>query len=161
MTTFGISLGTRQTGVCIIKDEVLYIAQVHNFIDPWSRTKLTKIINRYREYIKKYNVTDIMVKVPHSSQQKGSIKELMDKVVALAKEYGCDIDFITKDELKGFTRIKKTAELLDWTRRQYPDLNAYYERALTKSKYYYEWSFEAVLAAHVYQKKKVLRVNKT
>jgi RNase H-fold protein (predicted Holliday junction resolvase) len=157
MTIFGISLGTTQTGVCILKDGLLINQQVHNFHETWSQEKLTKITNRYREYIEVYNPSAIVVKVPPSINHKGAVKSLMNKIALLAKEYHSDLDFITKDELKDKTGTKTTEELIEWTRRLYPDLTALYEKGASNDHRYYKKLFEAVLSAHVYQNMKRLR----
>jgi hypothetical protein len=124
---------------------------------PWSEEKLTKIINQYRYYIEKYDPKAIMVKVPPPRKHNGAVKSVMDKIAALAEEYRCDLDFITKNELKEKTGMRTSAELVDWTRRLYPDLTALYEKGALSDHSYHKKLYEAVLSAHVYQSMQRLR----
>jgi RNase H-fold protein (predicted Holliday junction resolvase) len=157
MIIFGISIGTTRTGVAILKDGALQCAEIHRFMTPWSDEKLAKIINQYRQYIEKYKPTAIMVKVPPSSKHNGAIKAVMAKIELLAEEYNCALDFITKSELKDRTGMRTTAELIEWTKRLYPDLAALYEKGQSNDHNYYKKLYEAVLSAHVYQQMQSLR----
>jgi len=98
-----------------------------------------------------------MIKVPPSIKHNGAIKAVMEKIVALAKEYNCEFDFITKAELKDRTGMKTTIELIDWTKRLYPELTALYEKGVSTDHNYYKKLYEAVLSAHVYRKMYELR----
>jgi hypothetical protein len=144
-----------------MKDGALQRAEIHRFMTPWSDEKLTKIINQYRQYIEKYKPTAIMVKVPPSRKHNGAIKAVMAKIAALAEEYNCDFDFITKSELKDRTGMKTTGELIEWTKRLYPELTALYEKGASTDHSYYKKLYEAVLSAHVYQQMQSLREAET
>lgn len=139
-----------------MKDRVLFRAQVHNYMAPWSDEKLAKIIAQYREYIKKYKPQAIVVKVPPAAYHSPEIKMIMAKVGLLAKEYRCAFDYITKDELKEATDTDNTEQLIERTVHLYPELNEVYERG-AKSYQYYQSLYEAVLAARVYEERMRLK----
>jgi RNase H-fold protein (predicted Holliday junction resolvase) len=153
MTVLGISIGTSRTGVCILKDGILLDRQVHDYPTLWSDNKLRIILNRYRRYLHKYPVTDIIIKIPPTRRHTGPLQRLIRRTEALAKEYNCEFDLITKDELKQPYSLRSTEEIIKFTRLLYPELNAYYEKGIASNHIYHKKLYEAVLAAHIYNER--------
>ena len=153
MIIFGISIGTTKTGVCVLQDEVLLDRHIHLFHHPWSDTKLRIIINRYRQYLQKYPITAIVVKIPPVEKHTKAMARILKRIEGLAKEYYCEFDLTTKSELKGVTCTRSTEELIEYTKRLYPELMALHERDVNTKYSYYKKMYEAILSAHIYQER--------
>jgi hypothetical protein len=153
MTIIGISLGTSRTAVCIIRDGELLEEELHlhAFDAQWSEKKLHDIAKAYRKYLRKYPVTGIMVKIPPLDRHTGPITALLARVESLAGEYGCKYDLITKSELKHFTGLHSTNEIVELSRRLYPVLEPLYQKGRANGHSYNGKIFEAVLSAHVFR----------
>jgi len=149
MTVLGISVGTSRTAVCVLQDGKLLDRHIHNYPTTWSDTKLRIILNRYRQYLKQYSVSAIMVKIPPKSRRSNALLRLIRRIDALAKEYHCDFDLVTKDELKQAYTLSSTEALITFTKLLYPaELSALYEKGNHE---YNKKLYEAVLSAHTYQ----------
>jgi RNase H-fold protein (predicted Holliday junction resolvase) len=150
MTILGISISTSRIGVCILKDEELLDRQVHNYPTLWSDNKLHTIINRLRHYLQKYPVDAIVVKVPPSNRHTKPLLRLIKKVERLSAEHKCELDYMTKVEIKGCYNLHSTEEIIDFTRRLYPELQALYRKGEKKNHSFYKKLYEAVISAHIY-----------
>jgi RNase H-fold protein (predicted Holliday junction resolvase) len=157
MTILGISIGTSRTGVCLLKDGVLLDRHIHHYHAVWSDAKLRLIMNRYRQYVKKYNVTAIMIKIPSLHKHTNAITSILKQVERLAKEHGCLFDLITKSELKHVTGMRSTNELIDYTKRLYPELSSLFEKGSENEHLHYRKLFEAVLSAHIFKERQQAR----
>eukprot|EP01037_Dinobryon_pediforme_P007925 gene7925-7995_t len=145
------TIGTTNTGVCVLKDGMLLDRHIHTYHAAWSDHKLRIITNRYRQYVLKHNVTAIMVKIPPMHKRTPYIAQIMKQVEALAKEYGCEFDFVLKGELKDSVGARSTADLVLCAKYLYPELTALFERGKANDHSYYKKLYEAVLAAHNYE----------
>jgi len=157
MTILGISIGTTRTGVCVLKDGQLLDRHIHNYKTAWSDAKLRKIVNSYRRYILKRNVTAIIVKIPPLNKHTPAVGRILNRIEALAKEYSCEFDLVTKSEIKHSTSIRSTNELVKYARLLYPELAAMFEKGKANDHNYYKKIYEAVLAAHVFQERQRIR----
>ena len=157
MTILGISIGTTRTGVCILKDGVLLDRHIHNYQDLWSENKLRIIINRYKQYILKRNVTAIIVKIPPLKKHTKPITQILKRIEALAKEYHCEFDLITKSEMKYITGVRSTNELIKYTLLLYPELTATIEKGGQNDHSYYKKLYEAILCAYIYKERQYNR----
>lgn len=151
MTILGISVGTSRTGVCVLRDGTLLERQVHDFPTQWSDTKLRIVLNRYRRYLHKYNVNAVVIKIPLVDPKRKALMRLIRRVEALAKEYECEYDLMTRSDLKRTYSLRSTDEIIKFTVRLYPELNPLYNKGILTSQAYYKKLYEAVLASHIYQ----------
>jgi len=156
MTILGISIGTTRTGVCILNDDVLLDRHIHNYRSAWSDHKLRVIINRYKQYILKNNVSAIIIKIPPLKKHTKPITQILKRLEALAKEYYIDFDFITKSEIKHVINVRSTTELIKYTTLLYPELEAVYDNGTQKDSYYKKL-YEAVLCAHIFKERQKVR----
>jgi RNase H-fold protein (predicted Holliday junction resolvase) len=157
MTILGISVGTTRTGVCVLKNGILLDRHIHNYQATWSDNKLRIVTERYKRYILKRNVTAIIVKIPPLKKHTKAITKIIKRVEALAKEYSCEFDLVTKTEIKHITAMRSTNELIEYARRLYPELIAMYEKGKANDHSYYQKLYEAILAAHIYQERQRVR----
>ncbi len=110
------------------------------------------IVNRYREYIQKYNVSALALKIPPLRFRSKSLSQLIKKIEKLAEESGCKYDLITKDELKHRSNLHDTKALIEYARILYPELHEVFLKGVPTKHRYYEKLYEAVIAADLYQK---------
>jgi len=157
MTILGISVGTTRTGMCILKDGVLVDRRIHDYRRTWSDSKLRVIIRDYRHYILKYNVGAIIVKISPLKKHTPALRQVLKRLEGLAAEYNILFDLITKTERKSITGTRSTSELIDYTRRLYPELNILFDKGASNEHSYNKKLFEAVLSAHVFQEKQRIR----
>jgi hypothetical protein len=150
MTILGISVGTVRTGICVLKDGELHDGEyrVYKNQGPVSEKKLDAIAKAYRQYLRKYPITAVMVKIPPLSRQSDAIRSIIKRIEALAREFGCELDLITKTELKEANSLRSTEEIIDFARRLFPELDPLFQRGLKNGHSYYRKVYEAVLAAH-------------
>jgi RNase H-fold protein (predicted Holliday junction resolvase) len=160
MTILGISIGTTRTGVAVLKDGVLLDRHIHNYQATWSDIKLRIITSRYKQYILKRNVTAIIVKIPPLKKHTKSITRILKRIEALAEEYHCEFDLVTKRELKDVTGMRSTSDLIEFARRLYPELIAMYEKGKANDHSYYRKLYEAILAAHIFQERQRIRAER-
>ncbi|QTE35873.1 hypothetical protein J3L18_22375 [Mucilaginibacter gossypii] len=153
MTIIGISLGSSRTAVCVLKDGLLLEDELHmhSFDAQWSEKKLRTIINTYKRYLHRNNVQAIMVKIPPLRKHSKAITQLLKRLDILAKEYDCKFDLITKSELKHVNHLRSTNEIIDFTKRLYPELTEIFEKGIDNDHRYYKKLYEAILGAHTYQ----------
>lgn len=150
MTILGISIGTTQTGVCVLKESELINWQIHEFKHEWSEAKLYRIIQQYKRYIARHNVNAIMVKIPPTSSVSKPLAQIQKRLVVLAKKHNCKIDFILKSEIKDRLILENTEEIIQLAVRKYPVLQSIYEKGSQNNHSYYRKFYEAILGAHIY-----------
>ena len=153
MTVLGISIGTSRIGVCILQDDVLLDRHVHDYPTLWSDTKLRMILSRYRQYLHKYQVNAVIVKVPPVQRHTKALLRLIRRTEALAKEYYSEFDLITKSEIKHTLNLRSTNEIIKYAAVLYPQLSALYRKGIRTNHSYYKKLYEAVLAAHIYKER--------
>lgn len=151
MTILGISIGTTQTGVCVLKESELINWQINEFKHEWSDHKLYRIIQQYKRYIVRYNVNAIMVKIPPTSSVSKPLAQIQKRLVVLAKKHNCTIDFILKSEIKNRLILENTEEMIELAVQKYPVLHPVYEKGKHNKHTYYIKLYEAVLSAYLYE----------
>ena len=158
MTILGISVGTTRTGVCVLKDGTLLDRHIHSYHSAWSDHKLRVIMNQYKRHILKRNVTAIIVKIPPLKKHTPAISRILKRLEALAREYGCEFDLVTKSELKQSLHVRSTSELILYVRQLYPELRALFEKGAANNDHgYYTKLYEAVAAAYFFEKRLQMR----
>lgn len=157
MTIFGISIGTKRTGICVLIDGVLIDRNIHTFPDIWSEKKLHFILKCYKRYIIKRKVDAIIVKIPPPKKHTGPINQLMKGIEALAKEHNCEFDLTTKKEIKNITNLRNTNSLIEYTRLLYPELLPVFLKGVNDDHNYFKKMYEAILSANIYQERQRVR----
>ena len=145
MTVLGISIGTSRIGVCVLQDDTVLDRRVHNFPTTWSDTKLRIILNRYKQYLHKYQVNAVVVKIPPVQRHTKALLRLIRRVEAMAKEYYCEFDLITKNEIKHTLNLRSTDEIIRYAKVLYPEFSALYEKGIATNHSFYKKLYEAVL----------------
>ncbi|MEO6520604.1 MAG: hypothetical protein ABIN91_02930 [Mucilaginibacter sp.] len=157
MTVLGISIGTKGTGICVLRDGELIDANVHYYHTPWSDLKLRAIVNQYRHYVRRYGVTAIIIKVPPPINHTPAVRRIMAQVEGLAKQYYCEFDLTTKTEIRS-TLSLRSGEIAGFARQLYPELQAIYEKGARNGHGYHKKLYEAVLSAYLFQQRKRARL---
>ncbi|MEO7213279.1 hypothetical protein [Mucilaginibacter sp.] len=157
MITFGISVGTSRTGICVLQDGALIEKRIHDYPGIWSDDKLHAILKRYAQYLHRYPITDIVIKIPPLSRHTNAMRRLIRRIEALAKEHYCTFDLITKTEIKGTLTLRTTGEIIKYAKMLYPELSARYHKGARSNHVFDKKLYEAVLAAHIYQERRKLK----
>jgi RNase H-fold protein (predicted Holliday junction resolvase) len=157
MTVLGISIGTARTGIAILEDGRILERQVHVYQATWTENKLRIITNKYREHVRRHNVTAIIVKIPPLSRHSKAVSRLIRSVEAIAKETYCDFDLVTKNEIKDRLCLSSTEEMVKFAPMLYQELLPLYKEGLATGHSFYKKIYEAVLAAHIYAERQKLK----
>ena len=157
MTVLGISVGTSRTGVCVLQEGKLIDLHIHDYPNPWSDNKLRIILNKYRQYLKRYPITHVIIKVPPPSGHSKPLRRLLRRIEALAGEYYCEFDLITKTEIKGTLLLRSTEEIIIYAKGLFHELTGLYDKGRRSNHSYQRKLYEAVLAAHIYEERQRVR----
>lgn len=154
MVILGISLGTTTAGIAIMDEKELVHWQTHSFRAVWSDRKADGIVARLGSYLTRYRVQVVVVKLPPKSHQPYSVSQLLKKVVELCSYHGCMVQTTTKKELKAkIAGAKNHSDIMSFAIFHYPIITHQYQRALSRKNHYHKKLFEAVVAAHLCDKK--------
>jgi hypothetical protein len=154
MIILGISVGTSNTGIGILRDDNLIERSIHSYhVPPWSDSKMRIILNRYREHIIKRNVTDIVVKTPLIYGKNKAITTLIKRIEQLAKEHDCTFITTSKRNIRQSLDMHRREEFADYAVLLYPELSHLHSKGERNGHRYYNKVYEAVLSAHIYKEK--------
>ncbi len=155
MICLGISIGSTRTGVCVTKNGVLVERRMHKYPHTFTDNKARIITKKYRHYIDKYQVTDIVVKIPSRTHQTKAVKLLLHRITTVAEEYRCHFDLTNTFEMKSVTNTHSAEELIHYIIDKYPELSVVYDKDTQIGNNRYKKVFEAVLAAWLHRERRM------
>jgi len=154
MAILGVSLGTTTVGIALVGDNRLLHAQTHSFRDPWSDQKADAIVAKLAKHIWRYHVRFVVIKLPPKSHQPSTIIALIRKLTILCEYHGCMVSTCTKEELKRhIPHARNHHDLMRFAIEQYPVVIPEFTRATKQKNRYHHKLFEAIVAAHLANKK--------
>ncbi|MBS1503652.1 MAG: hypothetical protein JST32_16400 [Bacteroidetes bacterium] len=149
MVIFGISIGTRTSGIAVLSKKGLLEWQTLSFKNSWSEEKADFIVRSYERYIKRNKVTVISIKIPPASHVNAAMLMLMEKLVQMLTYHGCMVEYKTKQQLKELIpEIHNTKQLINYATALYPVLAKNADKESANRNKYYHKMFEAVVVAH-------------
>jgi RNase H-fold protein (predicted Holliday junction resolvase) len=149
MVILGISIGTRTSGIAILKSGRLVAWNTISFKNEWSERKAEKIVSKYDSYLKKHKVTLLVLKIPPLTHQSEALLSLLKKLQKIISYHGCMVEYKTKQEIKhALPEIRNTKQLMNHVVSLYPVLTPEYQQELANRNSYHAKMFEAVLVAH-------------
>lgn len=155
MVILGISLGTTTAGIAILNEQELVAHNTHSFRAVWSEHKAEAIVSRLLEYILRYRVQIVVIKLPPETHQPITVTYLFHQLVEKCTYHGCMVQTCTKAQLKqSLPDVRNTVELMRYVTQHYPVLVPQYEQSLKHKNQYHKKIFEAVIAAHMCDKKR-------
>lgn len=145
----GICLGTRYVGYAIANETELLDWGVVSAKGKWTNKKLRKILHRLESLIKRYSITEVIVKIPDNIPVSKGFIQLIGSVNILFESLEVQARYITLSDLKlhycHSTKVNK-ARLFAALEKQYPELELVYPKhRLVDDAYYYKIT-EAVSA---------------
>jgi RNase H-fold protein (predicted Holliday junction resolvase) len=150
MVTLGISLGTTTAGIAILSGRELIHWRTHSFRAVWSDTKADVIAKRLYEYIDRYHVQVVVIKLPPASHQSCPVRQLLGKVHDMCKTHGCVVQTITRKDIRiAIPDIRNNTALMRYVIAHYPPVVPHYEQALKRKNHYHKKLFEAIAVAHI------------
>lgn len=146
----GISPGTRSMGIGILNNNQLTDWRVKTDCSAWSKHKLKNWLSVIDEYIKKYDITVIVIKHTHSSLSSNSLNLLNSKIKQLALKkkiifYQTTIKEVERHLLVSQRKNKEILSILICER--YPQLYLAFKRHMNSNSDHYISLFEAVACA--------------
>lgn len=147
----GISIGTRNVGLAVIKDSRLRDFGIRTFPGAWSREKLENIWKAVETYMKRHEVTDVMVKMPRHTHISENIVELKDGIRELGKLFNIEVHECTlKDIRKQHPDVERFSKqtLVEDHAERYPELQKEWG-AGKKAKLYNKKLFESIACAEL------------
>ncbi len=96
----GISIGTRNVGVAVIKLRMLTDYRIRTFPGKWTPKKCDSIWDAVEVIIKRSQITDIAIKVPKPSHCSENIDELIRGISELCKWFKIRQHSFTTEEVK-------------------------------------------------------------
>jgi len=155
MVILGISLGTTTVGIAVMNENELVTYNTHSFRAIWSECKAEAIIARLLEYIIRYRVQVVAIKLPPETHQPVTVTHLFHQLREQCTYHGCMVQTCTKAQLKrSLPGVSNTSDLMRYVAQHHPALVPQYEQSLKRKNQYHKRIFEAVIAAHMYDKKR-------
>jgi RNase H-fold protein (predicted Holliday junction resolvase) len=96
----GISIGTRNVGMAVIKQRKLRDHRIRTFRGKWTTAKCEQITDTIEAIIKRDKITDIALKVPKPSHCSENLEELIDGIRELSDWFGIQIYVFTLPTIK-------------------------------------------------------------
>lgn len=96
----GISIGTRNVGLAVIRLRKLTDYRIRTFAGAWNDEKCESIWGMIEAVIKQYGITDITMKLPPPSHQSGNIRQLTNGIKELAKWFYIEVHTCTIQDIK-------------------------------------------------------------
>lgn len=150
MVILGISIGTRNSGIAILDNGRLVAWNTLSFRNVWSEKKANSIVAKYDRYVKKHQVTVVVLKMPPFTHQTAAILTLIKKIQELIVFHGCMVEYKTKAEIKQeLPEVRNTNDIMSHVSTIYPVLTEEYTQELTNRNRYHAKMFEAVIVAHL------------
>jgi hypothetical protein len=150
--SIGISIGTRSIGVAIFNKGDLEEWQIKSFKKRMSTEKLYKISDSVLKFIRDYECTEVVFKMPNKCKTHTNVSLLKEYLVKTLTEYNYSIYFYSISEIKASVGvpIKNKAKLLEWGVKTYKELSKTYKQEQKIKHGYHVKLFEAVAALHVH-----------
>ena len=98
MTVLGISLGSRVTGIAIIKNNELLVFRSLTL----RNRKTTVHTSSLGNYIQQYKVHMVVIKTPPVTHLTQRLKQLLDQCVILFQYRGCMVEYKETKEIKAY-----------------------------------------------------------
>ena len=147
----GISVGTRNVGMAVIRLRKLTDYRIRTFHGKWTLAKCESIWDVIERVMKDNQVTDIVLKVPPPSHSSENLIELIGGIKGLADWYGIKLHRCTIQDLKlSYSTQKKSGKQLMVASliEKYPDLKKSWHGG-KQAKSYNAKLFEAIACAEL------------
>lgn len=146
MVVLGISLGSRTTGIAIIKDNELLVARSLTLRNKQTDNHMDTLGN----YILQYKILVVVIKLPPITHITNRLKELLHQCIALFQYHGCMVEYKESAEIKmHMPELKNKLHIINYATAQYTDLLPYQSKELANKQKYHIKMFEAVIIAHI------------
>jgi hypothetical protein len=96
----GISIGTRNVGLAVIKLRKLRDHRIRTFPGKWTSSKCEHITDTVEAIIKRNKITDIALKIPNPSHCSENLEELIEGIRELAGWFNAEVHTCTIQDIK-------------------------------------------------------------
>ena len=149
-TILGISPGNRYTGIAIIKNGELLEWCTKTFNEAWSTSKLIAILNCIDDFIEKYSVNAIALKISHLSRTSDEVTAVIEGIKELAIQECISIQAFTIEDIKEQICQETKSnmfEIMELLSVRHNELRCEYNKEVSNLNPYYRKVFEAVAVA--------------
>ena len=96
----GISIGTRNVGMAVIRLRKLTDYRIRTFAGKWTPAKCESILDIVETVIKQNGITDITLKIPPKSHCSENLDDLIDGIEELGKWFHLEVHRCTIQDIK-------------------------------------------------------------
>jgi hypothetical protein len=150
----GISIGTRNVGLAVMRLRRLRDFRIRTFPGKWTPAKCEEILDHVAIMVVRHRVTDIVIKLPPLSHQSENIGCLIRGIQQIARVHNARMLDVTIGDLRRqYTEEKKCSKeiIFQAVIAQYPQLRKEWKDN-DKGRTYSAKLFEAIAAAELGQK---------
>lgn len=145
-STLGVSLGSRTTGIAVIKDQAL--------VEASSLTLRNKDISihtpKLEGYIRQYAIDTVVVKTPPVTHLSERLNSLLHQFVHFFTYHGCMVEYKDiKAAKQSLPDIENKNEAVAHVAQRYPRLMPILAREQNNKQKYHIKMLEAVIIAHI------------
>ena len=148
-TILGISLGTKLTGVAIIRDAELIDYRVKAFKQRWSKGKQQHILMSIGKLLEYYNVTHVSVKTPDPLRSSKQLNQLTKKLELFLQRRNVVVHMysIVTAKLGMGIKAQNKNDFMYQIAERYSELRKKYLKEINNRHSYNEKMFEAIAVA--------------
>jgi hypothetical protein len=121
----GISIGTRNVGIAVIRLRNLTDYRIRTFPGKWTQQKCERILEIIEAIVITNGITDITYKIPDKKHSSEGIEKLISGIEAVGQDYGLSIHQCTIDDIKPLLTNGKRSNkkvIVDVILQKYPEL---------------------------------------
>jgi RNase H-fold protein (predicted Holliday junction resolvase) len=146
MTVLGVSLGSRVTGIAIVKNRELLVSRSLTLRNRNTTIHTATLDN----YIRQYRVAIVVIKIPPVTHLTERLKELLRQCIELFQYRGCIVEYKETKAIKArLPDVRNKWDVIKFTSNTYPGLAQFERRELAGRQKYHVKMFEAVIIAHI------------
>ena len=153
-SVIGVSLGTRISGIAVMKNRELITYKVKAFKGKWSKQKQNEILNFFDKLYNYYSVKHLAIKLVNPMHSSKAVDGLTINLIERARKKGIKITALSLDEIRKSLGLKKKQMLSEYVVGKYYELRREYEKEQNSFNQYYTKMFEAIAVAQLAEQKR-------
>ena len=150
MIVLGISLGTRTTGIAVLRHRELLEYRTLTIRAAETHKQAATIAR----YIMQYRIVMVVIKIPPLSHLTEKLRKMLKSFASLFEYHGCMVQYKDTEAIKRqIPTIRNKEGLIRFVSETYTVLSPVQARHSANKQNYHYKMFEAVAAAHLYSDK--------
>lgn len=154
----GISPGTRNIGICILKynpatqHKPVVTGYMKSFQGKWTEQKMQEILQYLSHLLNETTIHTMAVKLLHPSRTSPQLHQLIKSIKQLVKQYSVKLRQFSLQEIQyktGATKQLSKAIIMEYLIEKYPELLREFTKEKRNQNPYYIKLFEAIAVADI------------